>query len=355
MLEFIDSCAHSGSGSNQIPLSRKYTSYSEAQYVTTPSRVAGVAIAITNVINKTLSYQTNRIIGCAYYIPSSSSGATIMGFGSGGITLAYLKVESDFTVSMRSGGTNEIIWNSGIDHLVVTADVYHYYEFGIVLTGTAPIEFTGTLYVDGQEWTSGQVGSTGINQNQLIVGVATMNGISFSGASGGGSTGYVCDIYVLNGATVDLNGNTATCITFLGDVSIIERMPVQDVTIQWGVVGGSGPYSYTRVNEIPPDDDTTYVNSDTLNQADTFLFQPILGFTGTLLGAQLLLYAKKDAEGTRTIEGIVGDTAQNNNNGLQQYLYDYYDYFIFPLDSDNGTPWTPAIYNAENFGVFLSA
>lgn len=353
-LDFIDSCAHIGVGAGQIPLSRKWTAVSEAAIVTSPSRKSGFAIAIVAGISKTLSYQSQRTAGCAYYMPSSSAAALIMGFGSGGPNIAYLRIEADFTVSIYSGGNNVVIWNSGSVHKVITADTFHYYELKVILGGGAPITVTATLYVDGNLWALSQTGNTAYNANQLLINAAEMNQFFLGPASGGGNTGYACDIYVLNNQTVDLNGNTATCTTFLGDVSILALVPIADINTNWGTFPGGAPHSYALVDEIPPDDDTTYVFTPTLNEIEAFQFQQLVGFIGSIFGAQLLLYCKKDDEGSRTIEGIVGGTSQNNNYGLQQYLYDYYDYFIFPLDSDNGVTWTPAVYNAENFGAKLS-
>ena len=107
--------------------------------------------------------------------------------------------------------------------------------------------------------------------------------------------------------------------------------------------------------DVAPDITTIINITDTVGQAETFKFQQLISFTGIIFGAQLLLYAKKDAEGARSIAGLVGGSVVNNLYGNQSYLYDYYDYFIYPLDSDNGTAWTPAVYNAENFGAQLSA
>jgi hypothetical protein len=87
---------------------------------------------------------------------------------------------------------------------------------------------------------------------------------------------------------------------------------------------------------------------------------PISGITGTLLCAQLVIYCKKNAEGSRAIRGQLNGVDLANWTGIgltpvyDQYLYDYYDCFLFPLDSLLGTPWTEANFNAAAFGVKLS-
>lgn len=350
-MDFIDSCAHSGSGGSQIPLSRKWTSYASATYSTTQTRTSGVSIALQGGISKTLSYVNERWFGLACYISNGQAIPVFMAFGSGGAVLIYLTLELDSTISIRDGLTHSLIWNS--TSLVITPDTFHYFEFHVLLGGSTPLTVSCDLHVDGQTWASSVTSNLGYNASNLIIDAAEMNQIQVSGASGSGQTIYLCDIYVVNAATTDLNGNTSTLTGFLGDVDIDALIPIADHTVQWTPSAGST--HYMLVDEIPPDDDTTYVSSNTTNQVDDFEFQQITGFSGNLLGAQLCIYAKKDAEGSRTIEGTVGGTAQNNNNGLEQYLYDYYDYFIFPLDSDNGTPWTVTNFNAERFGVKLSS
>jgi hypothetical protein len=352
-LDFIDSCAHSGTGSNQIPITRKWTSSGQASYTNSPSRVAGGAIAITGAIAKTLSYKSERWLGAAYYFPGSASTAIVMSFQGSGNNLTYIKVESDRTVSIYAGGSNVLLYNSGAQHLVLTPDKFHYIEFHCLLGGSTPITLSLDMKIDGQTWASGVTGNSFYNASNMFTNTATMNQIFFGAPIGGGFVSYICDIYCVNADSTDINGHPTTLNTFLGDISIVPNVPISDNTTNWTPNMGSSHFAL--VDEIPPDDDTTYVSSNTVGNVDDYTFQQLTGFTGTLLGAQLLVYAKKDAEGSRTIEGLVGGTAQTNNNGTQQFLSDYYDYYIFPLDSDNGTAWTPTNYNAEHFGVKLSA
>jgi hypothetical protein len=351
-MDFIDSCAHSGSGGSQIPISRKWTSYASANYSTVQARTSGTSIALQGGIGKTLAYKAQRWFGLAAYIDNGEAIPFFMQFGSGGAVLVYTTLEVDSTMSIKVGPSNATIWNSA--PLVITADMFHYYEFHVTLSGASPIVVTCDLHVDGQVWVTGATGNTGYNATNLIIQNTLMNQITVGGPSGSGQTIYLCDIYCFNSDTTDINGNPVPFTPgFLGDVDIDALIPIADHTTNW--TPSAGTSHFALVDEIPPDDDTTYISSDTTGQVDDFEFQQITGFTGTILGAQLLIYAKKDAEGTRTINGLVGGVPQVNNYGTDQYLYDYYDYFIFPLDSDNGTAWTPSIYNAEHFGVGLSS
>jgi hypothetical protein len=356
-MDFIDSMSHSGFGGSQIPVSRKWTGFTNASYVNTPVRRSGqVVIAVTGSISKTLSYKANRYLGFAYQVPNGSSTANLCNFGSGGVNLCSLNMQADNTLSIDLNGGSGQIYNSGAQGLIFTFDMYHYVELQCVLSGGSPISCTCTLYVDGQLWASAVSGATGVNASSLLANSTFMNQITIGAANGGINTAWVCDLYCLNSDTTDVNSHATTLHTFLGDVAVDALVPVADVSVAWSPFPSGTSPTFPLIAEIPPDDDTTYIFSDTIGQVATYNFQPLSGFIGTIFGAQLLLYAKKDAEGTRSIAGLVGGTVVKDTYGnTPSYLDDYYDYYIYPLDSDNGTAWTPAIYNAENFGVDLSS
>ena len=358
-LEFIDSCAHSGVGGSAISVNTKWTSSFEATYVTTPVRTSGVSLSIVGNVTKSLAYVNERYLGCAYYFPSANGAAnTMMGFQSGGVIVCYLSIESDNSISIRAGNTapgGTVLWNSGSSGLYITGNVFHYYEFHCLMGGSNPITVTCDLHVDGQVWATGITGNTTFAYTALLCQAVKMNQVFIDGSSGGSFTSNVCDIYVLNTNTTDLNGNTATATTFLGDCAVNTVIADADVIIDMNNYGGSPPPTYPTIDQIPPQNDNLYVYDNVVGHVDTFNFQPLIGYPGQILGAQLLIYARKDAEGTRCIQGLVNGTSQANLYGSQDYLSDYYDYHIWPLDNLNGTPWTPSLYNAASFGVNLSA
>ena len=351
-IELIDSFAHSGEQDatpSPIPLTRKWTNISgNGGYYdsTTHVRASGHAMALVGNINKTLDYVSFRVAGVAYFYPGSSDRGNPIAFLSGGTTLVQLTIEADSTLSVYAGGTR--LANTG-SSFVITTDVYHYYEISVQLGGGSPITVTAIVNVDGFQRINATGNST-INASSLLVNAALMNGISLGAAEGGGSTAWAADFYCLNNNNTDIFGAVTANVNFLGDVSIFALMPVQDVTVQWQAVPAV-PHHYVNVNEIPPDDDTTYVFTDTVGQKETFLFQPILGFVGTIFGAQLLIYAKKDNEGSRAFQPTIGGTAFS---GLDNYLCDYYTYYLWAMDTNNGVPWTPTNFNSQDFGAELT-
>lgn len=359
-MNFIESAAHYGNGgSGTVSITTDWTVASNANPDTTHVGESGISFALIgngSIALKSLSYTAERFWGFRVYLPSNlagGSGGGIWACGSGNVQqLVYLTLESDSSLSLRVAGGG-VAWNSGAaSSLYLSLNTFHYIEVHIALGGSEPLTYTAGIRVDTNVWASGLTGNiNGVNASGLLCNAAKMNTFSFG--SQGTATAWYCDIYAVDTNTTDLNGNATTLTGYLGDVSIVPMVPDADVTTQW-TGNEAGPH-YALVDEIPPDDDTTYVYSDTVGQIDDYNMTPITGFSGTIFGAQLLIYAKKDAEGERTIKGLVGGTAQNNIAGLEQYLSDYYLYYVFPLDTDNGTAWTPTVFNAESFGESLSS
>lgn len=363
-LELLDSSSHSGAFGAGIPVTRKWTQAFAASYANAsggspaPVRRPGqTVIALVGDISKTLTYQSERFIGVAYYMPDSADAGSMIVFGTGGQQLVQLQMEADRSLSLSVSPSNTRIWNSGSSGLFITTGVYHYYEMSVTLSGATPISVTVSVNVDNSPWAVAVTGATGVNASSTLSGATAMNQVSL-GVPTGNVTAFVCDIVVMNTSTTDVNGNTTTLTGFLGDVEVIPTFPVADVSVAWspfptGTPAGS---TWTLIDENPPDDDTTYIDSDTVSQEATYNFTPLAGFTGTILGAQLLLYAKKDAEGARSITGVCAGTSLKNTYGqTQSQLNDYYDYYVFPLDTDLGTPWTESVFNAEAFGIDLTS
>ena len=302
---------------------------------------------------KTLLYEAERFMAGAYYLSSSNPSITqFFRMLSGGTVIAFLSIESDQTVSIYAAGNGTPIFNSA--PFTFSLDAYHHVEWHVTLGGGAPITVTSQLKIDGQLLTSSPVtGNSGVNASSLLSGAATMNQIGFSGG-----LAYVMDIIVMNASGTDVNGNATSLNGFQGDVAIMDLIPDADVATGWTLVGGSTQWGV--LGNIPAQDDVEYIQSSTIGQTSSVNMTPISGITGTLIGAQLCCYAKKDAEGSRAIRCQLNGTDQKNWTGIgatpvaDQYLFDYYDYFLYPLDSDNGATWTEALFNAAIFGVTVS-
>ena len=348
-LRFIDSAAHYATGQAV----RKWTSDSGVTIVSSGGdRNAPYINAGGEALLKTLTPESTLITGFRGSIdPGVNNIMTVLAQGG---TMGFINLNSDATISIGAG--NEVIYTSTL--AVSDTIEWHYYEvwwnFSGVCTTTSSASntLTGTLWVDGDKWGTFSGRSNLALYPWVVNGQTSAQANQFGPASA--QHGYaLMDIYCVDTNTMDLNGNTTTLTTNLGDVQIDAVFPDQDITTNWGSFGGDGTHAYSCVNETTPNDDTSYVYTTATGSVEAFEYQPISSFTGTILGAQYLVCAKKTAEGSREIALQLEGTNLFTSNflGTNNYLSDYYIYYIAPLDSANGTAWTTAVFNTSTFGV----
>jgi hypothetical protein len=348
-LRFIDSAAHEGTGV-LVPY-RKWTLAAAGIVISGGRRNADYwSITGGGGLLKTLTHANCYIQGAAIQmVPGASSlGGAILGLYNNGTALVSCLMNADATISLAIGATN-----TGLSAIPVADPTsWHYYEmWGIVGQSGGNITGTATVVVDGNVILTGS-GVCSISTSGLVSQSATANQVGVSNAGGKNFMDYYC----LDTSTTDINGITGSTNTgFLGDVAIEALFPAADITTQWGTIGGDGTHAYSCVNEIAPDDDTSYVYTSSAGKTEAFTYQPIVGFNGTLLGAQYLACCRKDAEGSRVFSMQAGGTDCKTNEFLavNQYLSDYYVYYIAPLDTLFGTAWTTSVYNTTTFQVEL--
>lgn len=149
----------------------------------------------------------------------------------------------------------------------------------------------------------------------------------------------------------DLEGGAEEVNDFLGDVVIDQIVP-----------NGVGAYSnwspntaanWDAVEETPPDDDVTYVATQTSGTRDSYTLEDVAAAT-TILGYQTLVYARKETEGgamispTLRIGGTDYDaTAQGVSSPSR------YQYLVQPYDTNPATALqiTPVEINAAEGGI----
>lgn len=335
-LRFVDSMAHyNGTG---IP--EKWTAQSFTVWNASGGRRNAPFLGGVLTIFKTLTHQARYIEGAAIALQTAGAGGRHLGFFNNNVVMAQIQVENDGTVSIFSAGNRMATSGRAISDYTS----WHYYELDAQVSGgTGVVNLTATVRIDGLQFVT-YTGTTAITGGGLIDGSGSINQC---GAQSGASGYEIMDFYCVDTATTDQYGNSTTNTGFLGDVEIDSIFPVSDVTTNWGSLGGDGTHAYTCVNDNPPDFDTSYVfTSNTSTNSEGFKYQPISGFTGTILGAQYLTLARKDNEGVRIMDMTVGThtTTTIEFQGTGNYLSDYYVYYIAPLDSNFGSPWGTASF-----------
>ena len=347
-LRFIDAVGVTQGGNE----ARKWNNTSFIQYHSSGGRRNAAYYGFTSgQMQKTLTHGTRFIQGCAWAWQNTNNQG-MMGVWNDQAKICQIIVNGDYTVSLQFGDSSPVFLGPSARAISAPTE-WHYYELDAQFSNVGG-KFVGTctMRLDGAVFVSGTV-TTNILASQMTNGSCTVNQIGFETVG----TASMMDYYCADDATTDINGHPAITTAMIGDVEIDALMPVTDVTTNMSTFGGDGTHAWSCVNETPADDDTSYVFTSSVGNAEAFNHQPILGFTGTIVGAQYTVCARKDSEGLRTFTAQVGTETVTSVEFLSapQYLSEYYFYYNFPLDSDHGVAWTTALYNAETFGVKLNS
>jgi hypothetical protein len=107
-----------------------------------------------------------------------------------------------------------------------------------------------------------------------------------------------------------------------------------------------------------PANTTDYVSSETPGHVDLFAVSDLSDTDHEVYGVQVGLYAARDDAGSRTIRSKV-DSDSNVGNGATYAPGGSLTYGahldLFETDPDGGGLWTPAQFNAAEFGVEVVA
>jgi hypothetical protein len=345
-VQFGDSCDHYDLQSD-IGLKWTENILNSVTNAPAPAGRGTRALLLKNGVFKTCTYQTTWFAGWALYINSQIGGGVIYALSaanSASATMATVRTENDGSLSIYAGNTLNLIANSMAATLA--PDTWNYLEVGVVLSGTAPIQATVTLRLNGTVLLSG-VASTGVNASGTLLGTNQANVHSFFYNSV--ASAYARDFYIADGSgSGSVNG-------FIGDIAISALFPRADVLAQWTAVGGVGGELWDHCNPQFPEtnDDTIYIASQTNGQIANFDWEPITPFTGTIPFIHYGVYNRKDAEGSRAFRQTTHAVA----NGPTIAPGDSFRYDFFAMDQDPNTslPWTQANFNASEFGLVVTS
>jgi len=267
---------------------------------------------------------------------------------------------NQLAVGLTSNGRLEVMYSShvfGADNLTVFQDdpsavigtttnalqfdTWHYIEVKVLThLSTGTVE----LRVDGDVWLT----LTGVRTCGELAGIdEIVIGKNVANATGNASWLFD-DLYVLDTAADTDND----LVTFLGDVAIEWQAPATDGDVNnW--TPSSGAQRYAMVDETGPDDDTTYIQSDTAGHVQTFTSggSPISG--ATILAAAVMFLARRTEGGpssTRPVVRIAGTTYELGAAKGNTTSYSYQAGFFNKLPSDHSAI-TEAAFAALQPGV----
>lgn len=290
--------------------------------------------------SKTLDHQSEWFLGVAFTEDTEPTSVGLLFIANCSTGLCTLVMNADHTFSIVAGNGGVVATSEFA--LEISFGSYNYAELHAVLSGSNPILLTATAKINGQVVATCSNSSTATNSSSLLSDSATANVVGVGAAVNSFCHMTYDDFYACDGQ-VDGFGHNA----FLGDVRIEYILPNADVTTNFTKVGGDGTHAYTCVNDVPPDDDTSYIHDATAGDTEEFDWQSISSFAGTVVAVQYSVYARKDDEGSKTFKS----TQNGSAFGTLFYMSDFYVYYINALDSDGGVAWTVTNFNSTTWGL----
>lgn len=329
ILKFVDSFEHYGAVDVRTKWTQGFGTFGGV--ISGGRNGKGFQINAGGGIGRTLdNYYQRFIVAFAFKLTGETFGnQQLILINSTNTTLAVLRVNADATLSMFANTALAFTTTFSLH-----PNTWYFVEFKVTLSGSTNINADGELRIDGNVKGSGNA-DTGVNALGLLKPEAKANNISIFNASGNGNT-IIDDVYMLaNNGSID----------YRGDLKVLAIYPDGDHSPNdWTPVGGSGGH-FERVNETAPDDDGTYLESETVGQEENFDWEDVPGTVGTIKGYQYSVRARKDNEGSRAIQQTVsgGDPSSNI------FLNDDYIYYVFPIDDEIDA----TAFNARQHGFIV--
>lgn len=288
-------------------------------------------------LQKSIDAQQTWTVGFAFKCASlPSTSGDIIALMDGAVVHVTLRLTTAGALAVTRNGTV-----LGTSANVISAGSYFYIELKAKIddsTGTYDVQVNGGNVLTGTGADTRNAGNA--TADTVRIGINLVAG-NFS------STLDFDDLYICDG-----QGSTNN--TFLGDVRVDAYLPAgAGNSTQLTASAGS---NYQCVDDSTPNGDTDYVQSATTSQKDTYDFTNMSHTPSTIFGVQILMSAKKDDAGTRSIAAVTR-SAGSDTDGTTQALSTSYVYYreIRETDPNGPAAWTKTSFNAAEFGVKVAA
>lgn len=274
-------------------------------------------------------------VGCAFMYGTAGVASDIIALiDAGGNTHCTVRMGSDQKLYVTRAGTTLI----GPGATTLTINVWYYIEFKVKIddtTGTADVRVNGLLDLSGTGLDTRNGGSASADRVQLG---SLIDNTPF--------TGYWDDFYAC-----DSSGSVNN--DYLGDIRVVPLYPNGNgATSNLAGSDGNSVNNYALVNEVGDNDgDTSYVQSATVNDKDTYAMDDLTPTSGTVYGVKTVLSVKKDDAGARSVAAITrlsGTEVLGSDRALSttyQHLWDIRE------TKPGGGSWSIADVNGVEVGM----
>jgi hypothetical protein len=276
--------------------------------------------------SKTLPHSAEWVTGFAYRIDGTGSGGVdvFYSLSNNFAPLCQLAQAADGTIVLYAGDGRHVIQVT--DRSLITGRWY-YLEVHVTLTGTTPISCTAELRINGHVEASGTA-STERNASELLSLAGDANVHQFNPLVGIGGGCSFDDLYIKNEAGYEDDVRNAAIYPD-GDGGTLDWTP------------NSGVTHFDRVNTAPVDL-TKWLETATPGDMDLWTFT-LPSLSGTIVGINISVLARKDDEGTKSFKIVVGTTgtdATSDEFFVSDATPEYYE-FSLKLDPATGLAWVP--------------
>lgn len=314
------------------------------KYVVDSATTTGVTIQDGRVGGKSLRLGSNAR---TFTVPAFGNKTTIVvGFG---LKVASFAITQTI-LTLFDGSTNHINIR-----LVATSGEFEIRRSGTTLATTSGAALTPNVwgYVELKVTIDDSTGSyelrvNGVNEASASgvdtrnAGNASVDRVQFAGSASASSNVYFDDIYILD-TSGSLNND------FLGSQKVVAIYPsAAGDSTQFAPSAGN---NYQAVDDNPPDDDSTYVESGTSSQLDLYNFDDtsLVGVKGVQINARC-----KETDGTPFSVHLVAKSGATQSDG-SAIAVGSTNYLtrtrIVETDPDTSAAWTDGGIDSAQFGV----
>lgn len=142
---------------------------------------------------------------------------------------------------------------------------------------------------------------------------------------------------------------------FHGDCRVDTLHPTANGTYaQWTPLAGQ---NYENVDEVSPDNDTSYNSTVTAGAIDTYVMDNLSALGSTIYGVALNLSLRKTDAGTVICHAMTRIGSTDFEGTTDHNVSDVYRYAqeIYEVNPDDGAAWEEADVNGAEFGVKLDS
>lgn len=294
---------------------------------------------------KSLDSQPTWIVGLAVRWGGFTSPAGLIalndgGTAGGGNTQLSLYPNTSRGLDLYRG--DGITFLGGTESGILVASTWYYIELKATIdnAGTAAVRINGAsaLTFSGDTQATGNASASAV----LLGGDRTQSG-----------TTIFDDVYMCDGT----GGSPYN--DFLGDIRVETLYPNGNgATSNFTGSDGNSTDNYLLVDEAGGHDgDTTYVESGTINDKDTYAYTNLTNSTGTVYAVQPILEARKTDAGSRSVKSVarLGGGTEEDAASASALATGYSLYSDIRTTKPGGGSWSISDVNGSEFGIKVTA